>query len=96
MVWLAVGSPLDWCGEMTVIRSEEQRTHFDRMASYWPRTIQEYWRHEEERQLNLPGKLMAEGIRLETRSDAPRSSFAKRKCYRSLCRNEGSVIRVRG
>lgn len=81
---------------MTLIRGEEQRTHFDRMASYWPRTIQEYWRHEEERYLNLPAKLMAEGIRLGTRSEGPRPSFAKRKCYKSLSRHQGSVIRVRG
>ena len=34
---------------MSVIRSEEQRPKLERMARHWPRSIQEYWRVEEER-----------------------------------------------
>jgi hypothetical protein len=66
---------------MAVIRSEEQRPKLERMASHWPRSIQEYWRHEEERRMNLPAKLLAETIRLRSKSVESRTKFGKRKSY---------------
>jgi len=66
---------------MTVIRSEEQRPKLERMARHWPRNIQEYWRVEEERRMNLPAKLLAETIRLRSKSVESRTNFGKRKSY---------------
>lgn len=81
---------------MAVIKTEDERSSFNRMAPHWPRTIQEYWRQEEDRQINLPGKLLAEGIRIQSRQERPRPSFGKRKCYGSLSRSQTGLIKLRG
>ena len=66
---------------MSVIRSEEQRPKLERMAKHWPRSIQEYWFHEEERRMNLSAKLLAETIRVGSARRVPACQFAKRKSY---------------
>jgi len=81
---------------MSVIKFDDERPHFERMASHWPRTIQDYWRQEEERQTNLPGKLLAEGMRLQAPRQQPAPRFAKRKTYQSPWRQDANLIRLRG
>ena len=66
---------------MSVIKLGEQRPKLERMARHWPRNIQEYWRQEEERHLGLPGKLLAETLRIDARSRSQHYAFAKRKSY---------------
>ena len=68
---------------MSVIRFEEQRPKLERMAQYWPRSIQEYWRLEDERRTNLPAKLLAETTRLGTVGRYAPTHFGKRKSYGS-------------
>jgi len=81
LAWLAVDYPRLWSGVMSVIRSEEQRPKLERMARHWPRSIQEYWSAEEERQKNLPSKLLAETIRIRSRGEHSMTKFGKRKSY---------------
>ena len=66
---------------MSVIRFEEQRPKLERMASHWPRNIQEYWRLEEERRMSLPAKLISETIRLSSGPLNASTKFGKRKSY---------------
>ena len=66
---------------MAVFRFDEQQPKLERMARYWPRTIQEYWRLEQHRQSNLSAKLLAETIRVGSRSKLPDRHFPKRKSY---------------
>ena len=89
---------LGWCGDMQVMTTDEQRPHSERMAQFWPRSIQEYWRQEQNRQINLPGKLLSESIKVDSRHSfaqhplAPQR-FAKRKCYRTLSRSDRALIK---
>jgi len=53
----------------------------DQVAEYWPRTIQQYWRDQENRQKSLPAKLLSESIRLNGASRPRKQSFAKRQSF---------------
>ena len=53
----------------------------DHMAEYWPRTIQQYWRDQENRQKSLPAKLLSESIRLNGASRPRKQLFAKRQSF---------------
>ena len=50
---------------MSVINiTGDQTPKLDRIAEYWPCTIQQYWRGLETRHQSLQGKLVSESIRL--------------------------------
>ena len=53
----------------------------DKVAEYWPRTIQQYWRHQESRQLSLKARLLSESIRLNGSSRPRKQWFAKRQSF---------------
>ena len=78
---------------MKVMMTGEQRTHSERMAKHWPRSIQEYWRQEQERQINLPGKLLSEWIKVDSRQTMAQQHFAKRKCYRTPSLSHRALIK---
>ena len=78
---------------MKLMITEEQRPHSERMAKHWPRSIQEYWRQEQERQTNLPSKLLSEWIKVDSRQSMAQQHFAKRKCYRISSRSHRVLIK---
>ena len=78
---------------MKVMLTEEQRSHSERMAKHWPRTIQEYWRQEQERQTTLPSKLLSEWIKVDSRQSMTQKQFSKRKCYRTPSLSHRALIK---
>ena len=67
---------------MSVINiSGENVPKLDKMAEYWPRTIQQYWRGQEDRQKSLQAKLLSESIRLNGASMPRKQLFAKRQSF---------------
>ena len=66
---------------MSVIKPEDQRPKLERMASHWPRNLQEHWHVDERRRFNLPATLLSESIRLGSGSRVSTRSFGKRKSY---------------
>ena len=53
----------------------------DQMAEYWPRTIQQYWRDQEDRQKSLSARLLSESIRLNSASRPRKQLFARRQSF---------------
>ena len=78
---------------MKLMITEEQRPHSERMAKHWPRSIQEYWLQEQERQTNLPSKLLSEWIKVDSRQSVAQQHFAKRKCYSTSSRSHRTLIK---
>ena len=74
MSWMSV---IDLSGEMT--------PKLDRVSEYWPPTIQQYWRDQENRQKSLQAKLLSETIRLQSASRPPKQLFAKRQSFVAPC-----------
>ena len=74
MSWMSV---INLSGEMT--------PKLDRVSEYWPPTIQQYWRDQENRQKSLQAKLLSERIRLQSASRPRKQLFAKRQSFVSLC-----------
>ena len=71
---------------MSVINIFGHKTpKLDRVSEYWPRTIQQYWRDQENRQKSLQAKLLAETIRLQGASRPRKQLFAKRQSFVSPC-----------
>jgi len=71
---------------MSVINiSGEKIPKLDRVSEYWPRTIQQYWRDQENRQKSLQAKLLSETIRLQSASRPRKQLFAKRQSFVSPC-----------
>ena len=67
---------------MSVINiSGDNVPKLDQMAEYWPRTIQQYWRDQEDRQKSLPARLLSESIRLNGASRPRKQLFAKRQSF---------------
>ena len=67
---------------MSVINiSGEKIPKLDRVSEYWPGTIQQYWRDQENRQKSLQAKLLSETIRLRSASRPPKQLFAKRQSF---------------
>ena len=67
---------------MSVINiSGDKPSKFDRVSEHWPRTIQEYWRDQENRQISLQAKLLSETIRLQGASRPRKQLFAKRQSF---------------
>ena len=59
----------------------DQTPKLDRIAEYWPSTIQQHWRGLETRHQSLKGKLVSESIRLRGASRPTRQVFAKRRSF---------------
>ena len=78
---------------MKLMITEEQRPHSERMAKHWPRSIQEYWLQEQERQTNLPSKLLSEWIKVDSRQTMAQQQFAKGKCYCTSSRSHRVLIK---
>ena len=78
---------------MKLMITEEQRPHSERMAKHWPRSIQEYWLQEQERQTNLPSKLLSEWIKVDSRQSMAQQHFAKRECYCTSSRSHRVLIK---
>ena len=67
---------------MSVINiSGDKSAKLDRVSEHWPRTIQEYWRDQENRQISLQAKLLSETIRLQGASRPRKQLFAKRQSF---------------
>lgn len=67
---------------MSVINiSGDKSSKLDRVSEHWPRTIQEYWRDQENRQISLQAKLLSETIRLQAASRPRKRLFAKRQSF---------------
>ena len=67
---------------MTVINiSGDKAPKLDRVSDYWPRTIQQYWRDQENRQKSLQARLLSESIRLQGASRPPKQIFGKRQSF---------------
>ena len=67
---------------MSVIKiSGDKLSKLDRVSEHWPRTIQEYWRDQENRQISLQAKLLSETIRLQGASRPRKQLFAKRQSF---------------
>ena len=67
---------------MSVINiSGDKSSKLDRVSEHWPRTIQEYWRDQENRQISLQAKLLSETIRLQGASRPGKQLFAKRQSF---------------
>ena len=67
---------------MSVINiSGDKSSKHDRVSEHWPRTIQEYWRDQENRQISLQAKLLSETIRLQGASRPRKQLFAKRQSF---------------
>ena len=67
---------------MSVIHiSGDKSSKLDRVSEHWPRTIQEYWRDQENRQISLQAKLLSETIRLQGASRPRKQLFAKRQSF---------------
>ena len=61
--------------------SGDKPSKLDRVSEHWPRTIQEYWRDQENRQISLQAKLLSETIRLQGASRPRKQLFAKRQSF---------------
>ena len=71
---------------MSVINiSGEKTPKLDRVSEFWPGTIQQYWRDQENRQKSLQAKLLSETIRLRRASRPRKQLFAKRRSFVSPC-----------
>ena len=67
---------------MSVINiSGDKSSKLDRVSEHWPRTIQEYWRDQQNRQISLQAKLLSETIRLQGASRPCNQLFAKRQSF---------------
>ena len=67
---------------MSVINISGDKTpRLDRVSEHWPRTIQQYWGHQENRQTSLQAKLLSETIRLQSASRPRKQLFAKRQSF---------------
>ena len=67
---------------MSVINiSGDKPSKLDRVSEHWPRTIQEYWRDQQNRQISLQAKLLSETIRLQGASRPRKQLFAKRQSF---------------
>jgi hypothetical protein len=74
---------------MSVINISGDKTpNLDRVSEYWPRTIQQYWRDQENRQKALQAKLLSETIRLQGASRPRKQLFAKRQSFVSPCHTQ--------
>ena len=61
--------------------SGENLPKLDQVAEFWPGTIQQYWRDQEDRQKSLSARLLAESIRLNGASRPRKQLFAKRQSF---------------
>jgi len=67
---------------MSVINvSGDKAPKLDRVSEYWPRTIQQYWRHQDNRQKSLQARLLSESIRLQGASRPRKQIFVKRQSF---------------
>ena len=77
---------------MSVINiSGENVPKMDQAAEYWPCTIQQYWRDQEDRQKSLPARLFR--VHSIKRASRPRKQlFAKRQSFVSPAHRQKRVI----
>ena len=71
---------------MSVINiSGDKAPKLDRVSEHWPRTIQQYWRDQENRQKSLQAKLLSESLRLQSVPRSREQIFAKRQSFVVPC-----------
>ena len=71
---------------MSVINiSGDKAPKLDRVSEHWPRTIQQYWRDQENRQNSLQAKLLSESLRLQSLPRSRKQIFAKRQSFVVPC-----------
>ena len=71
---------------MSVINiSGDKAPKLDRVSEHWPRTIQQYWRYQENRQKSLQAKLLSESLRLQSVPRSRKQIFAKRRSFVVPC-----------
>ena len=71
---------------MSVINiSGDKAPKLDRVSEHWPRTIQQYWRYQENRQKSLQAKLLSESLRLQSLPRSRKQIFAKRQSFVVPC-----------
>ena len=71
---------------MSVINiSGDKPPKLDRVSEHWPRTIQQYWRYQENRQKSLQAKLLSESLRLQSVPRSRKQIFAKRQSFVVPC-----------
>ena len=71
---------------MSVINiSGDKAPKLDRVSEHWPRTIQQYWRDQENRQKSLQAKLLSESLRLQSLPRSRKQIFAKRQSFVVPC-----------
>ena len=61
--------------------SGDKTPKLDLVSEYWPSTIQQYWRDQENRQKSLQAKLLSETLRLQSVSKPRKQLFAKRQSF---------------
>ena len=67
---------------MSVINiSGEKTPKLDLVSEYWPSTIQQYWRDQENRHKSLQGRLLSESLRLHSAPRPRKHLFAKRQSF---------------
>ena len=71
---------------MSVINiSGDKAPKLDRVSEHWPRTIQQYWLYQENRQKSLQAKLLSESLRLQSLPRSRKQIFAKRQSFVVPC-----------
>ena len=71
---------------MSVINiSGDKAPKLDRVSEHWPRTIQQYWSDQENRQKSLQAKLLSESLRLQSLPRSRKQIFAKRQSFVVPC-----------
>jgi len=65
--------------------SGDKAPKLDRVSEHWPRTIQQYWRYQENRQKSLQAKLLSESLRLQSLPRSRKQIFAKRQSFVVPC-----------
>ena len=71
---------------MSVINiSGDKAPKLDQVSEHWPRTIQQYWRDQENRQKSLQAKLLSESLRLQSVPRSRKQIFAKRQSFVVPC-----------
>ena len=67
---------------MSVINiSGDKAPKLDRVSEHWPRSVQQYWRDQENRQRSLQAKLLSESLRLQGVPRPRKQIFAKRQSF---------------
>lgn len=63
------------------VKLGQEQSKFDAMSRYWPSTIREYWKDQEQRKIRLSAKLISESLQLDRCRESRPNVYARRKSY---------------